>query len=125
MRFGYITANSWGMALPHDVVDLAVHAESAGASSLWVSHHVLHRGFVSERLGTRPYYDPLIMLAAIAAATRTARIGSSVLVLPYLHPMPTAKMAATIDHLSAGRLDLGIGVGGLREEHEAIGQVPF
>ncbi|HET6873697.1 MAG TPA: TIGR03619 family F420-dependent LLM class oxidoreductase, partial [Acidimicrobiales bacterium] len=113
------------MSRPQEVVDLAVQAESAGAASLWVSHHVLHRGFVSERLGTRPYYDPLIMLAALAGATARARIGTSVLVLPYLHPMPTAKMAATIDHLSAGRLDLGVGVGGLREEHDAIAQVPF
>src|SRR5690606_24200614 len=61
----------------------------------------------------------------IAGATSTPRIGTSVLVVPYLHPMPTAKMLATIDHLSQGRLDAGVGVGGLRDEHDAIAQVAF
>jgi probable F420-dependent oxidoreductase len=107
------------------VVELAVEAEQLGVHSLWVSHHVLHAGFVSERLGRAPYQDPLIMLGVLATATSRARLGTSVLVLPYLHPMPTAKMAATIDHLSGGRLDLGVGVGGLREEHDAIGLVDF
>ena len=125
MRFGYVTPNSWGLDHPRLVVDLAAQAESLGADSLWVSHHVLHRGFVAERLGTRAYHDTLVMLTAIAGATRTARVGTSVLVLPYLHPMPTAKALATIDHLSDGRLDVGVGVGGLRVEHDAIAQVPF
>jgi probable F420-dependent oxidoreductase len=125
MRLGYVTPNSWGLDHPGQVVDLAVMAESLGAASLWVSHHVLHRGFVAERLGTKPYHDPLVMLTAFASATSAARLGTSVLVLPYLHPMPTAKALATIDHLSDGRLDLGVGVGGLRAEHDAIGQTPF
>jgi probable F420-dependent oxidoreductase len=126
MRIGYVTANSWGFDTPAEVIELAVHAEALGADSLWVSHHVLHRGFVADRLrGGRPYHDPLVMLAAFASATTTARLGTSVLVVPYLHPMPTAKTLATIDHLSRGRLDAGVGVGGLRDEHDAIGQVPF
>lgn len=125
MRFGYVTPNSWGLDDPRQVVQLAVQAESLGADSLWVSHHVLHRGFVGERLGTKPYHDPLVMLAVFATTTTTARLGTSVLVLPYLHPMPTAKTLATIDHLCDGRLDVGVGVGGLRVEHDPIGQVPF
>jgi probable F420-dependent oxidoreductase len=126
MRFGYVTPNSWGLDTPQQVIDLAVQAEQLGADSLWVSHHVLHRGFVADRLENRlPYHDPLVMLAAFATATSTARLGTSVLVLPYLHPMPTAKTFATIDHLSRGRVDVGVGVGGLRAEHETIAQVPF
>jgi probable F420-dependent oxidoreductase len=126
VRLGYITPNSWGLDTPQQVVDLAVQAEALGADSLWVSHHVLHRGFVAERLvGQRPYHDPLVMLTAFASATTTARLGTSVLVIPYLHPMPTAKMLATIDHVSGGRLDAGVGVGALRVEHDAIAQVPF
>ena len=63
------------------------------------------------------------MLAAFATATSTARLGTSVLVLPYLHPMPTAKTFATIDHLSQGRVDVGVGVGGLqrRARHDRAG----
>ncbi|HEX5586348.1 MAG TPA: TIGR03619 family F420-dependent LLM class oxidoreductase [Acidimicrobiia bacterium] len=126
MRFGYVTPNSWGLDSPQQVVDLAVQAEQLGADSLWVSHHVLHRGFVADRLENQlPYHDPLVMLAAFAMATSTARLGTSVLVVPYLHPMPTAKTLATIDHLSRGRVDVGVGVGGLRAEHDAIAQVPF
>ncbi|HUZ09830.1 MAG TPA: TIGR03619 family F420-dependent LLM class oxidoreductase [Acidimicrobiales bacterium] len=125
MRFGYVVPNSWGLDDPREVIGLAVRGEELGVDSLWVSHHVLHAGFVAERLGRRPYHDPLVMLAALATATSRARLGTSVMVLPYLHPMPTAKAVATIDHLSGGRLDLGVGVGGLREEHDAIGQVPF
>ncbi|MFI5047880.1 MAG: LLM class flavin-dependent oxidoreductase, partial [Acidimicrobiia bacterium] len=100
MRFGYVTPNSWGLDTPQQVIDLAVQADGLGADSLWVSHHVLHQGFVADRLGSRPYYDPLVMLAAFATATSTARLGTSVLLAPYLHPMPTAKTFATIDQLS-------------------------
>lgn len=125
MRYGYVTPNSWGLDDPRQVVDLAVRAEDLGIDSLWVSHHVLHRGFIGERLGRLPYHDPLTMLGVLATATSRSRLGVSVLVLPYLHPMPTAKALATIDHLSGGRLDLGVGVGGVREEHDAIAQVPW
>jgi probable F420-dependent oxidoreductase len=125
MRFGYVTPNSWGLEHPRQFLDLAAQAEELGADSIWVSHHVLHRGFVKERLGKLAYHDTLISLAGLAMATTRARIGTSVLVLPYLHPMPTAKALATIDHLSDGRVDVGVGVGNLRVEHDAIAQVPF
>ncbi len=125
MRLGYVTPNSWGLDTPQRVIDLAVRADELGAHSLWVSHHVLHRGFVDERLGGKPYHDPLVMLTAFAAATSRARLGTSVLVVPYLHPMPTAKALATIDHLSGGRVDVGVGVGSLRVEHDDVAQVPF
>jgi probable F420-dependent oxidoreductase len=125
MRLGYVTPNSWGLDTPQLVIDLAVRAEELGAHSLWVSHHVLHRGFVGERLQGAPYHDPLVMLTAFACATSRARLGTSVLVVPYLHPMPTAKTLATIDHLSGGRVDVGVGVGSLRVEHDDVAQVPF
>src|SRR5215213_11664425 len=126
MRLGYVVPNSWGIEDPTAVTALAVAAEDRGADSLWVSHHVLHAGWVADRLGGgEPYWDALTTLAVLATATTTARLGTSVLVIPYLHPVPTAKAIATIDHLSGGRLDLGVGVGGLREEHDAVGQVPW
>jgi probable F420-dependent oxidoreductase len=125
MRIGYVTPNSWGLDTPQTVVELARHAEGCGADSIWCSHHVLHRGFIGDRLRGKPYHDPLVMLTAFATATERCRLGTSVLVTPYLHPMPTAKTLATIDHLSRGRLDVGVGVGGLRVEHDDIGQVPY
>src|SRR5713226_366340 len=125
MRFGYVLPNSWGVERLEDVTALGVEAEEMGVDSLWVSHHVLHVGWVKERLGTLPYHDPLVTLAVVATATSRARLGVSVLVVPYLHPVPTAKTLATIDRHSGGRLIVGVGVGGLRVEHDAVGQVPF
>jgi probable F420-dependent oxidoreductase len=125
MRIGYVLPNSWGLDDPRQDVELAVLAEALGAASLWVSHHVAHVDFVKARLGTGNYYDPLISLAAAAMATTTARLGTSVLVLAYLDPLVTAKQLATIDWLSHGRLDAGVGVGNLRPEFDVAAQVAF
>lgn len=125
MRIGYVLPNSWGLPDPRDDVELAVLAEQLGVTSLWVSHHVVHAGFIGDRLGTGNYYDPLISLTAAAMATSTARLGTSVLVLGYLNPLVLAKQLATIDWLSRGRLDAGVGVGGLRDEFAALNQAPF
>ncbi len=125
MRLGYVLPNSWGISDPRVVVDLAVQAEALGASSVWASHHVLHAGFIAERLGREAYYDPMTTLAAVAVATEQVGLGTSVLVLPYLEPLATAKALATIDHLSGGRMQVGVGVGGLREEHDNAGRVPW
>jgi probable F420-dependent oxidoreductase len=65
------------------------------------------------------------MLGCLARVTSRARLGTSVLVIPYRHPLVTAKMLATIDQLAGGRLVLGAGVGWLREEFEAVGAPPF
>jgi len=125
VKIGYVLPNSWGLPDPRDDVELAVLAERLGVDSLWVSHHVVHTGFVAERLGTGNYYDPLISLAAAAMATSRPRLGTSVLVLGYLNPVVTAKQLATLDWLSHGRVDVGVGVGGLKEEFNVTRVVPF
>jgi probable F420-dependent oxidoreductase len=125
VRIGYVLPNSWGLPDPSDDIELARLAEELGADSLWVSHHVIHTGFVADRLGTANYYDPLIALTAAALATTRVRLGTSVLVLGYLNPLTTAKQLATIDWLSHGRVDVGVGVGGLRNEFEATNVVAF
>jgi probable F420-dependent oxidoreductase len=125
LQIGYVLPNSWGLADPREDIELAVLAEQLGAGSLWVSHHVIHTGFVAARLGTGNYYDPLISLAAAATATSRVRLGTSVLVLGYLNPFVTAKQLATIDWLSHGRVDAGVGVGALRAEFDATNVVPF
>jgi probable F420-dependent oxidoreductase len=125
VRIGYVLPNSLGLADPHDMVELAVVAERLGASSLWVSHHVVHAGYVRGRIGEGNYYDAIVSLTAAALATSTARIGTSVLVLGYLNPVVLAKQLATIDWLSGGRLDAGVGVGSLPDEYAAVQQVAF
>ncbi len=124
MRYGFVLPNNLGVEDPSEVVGLGVRAEELGFDSVWVNHHILHLGYVKERLGTRPYQDALITLTWLASQTTRVQIGTSVLVMPYLHPMALAKQLATLDQLSNGRLVVGLGAGSLPEENEALG-VPY
>lgn len=121
MRFGFTLPNNLGLADPHAVVDVAVRCERLGFDSVWVAHHVFNIGYVLDRLGDRDYYDALTILTWAAARTERVELGTSVLVLPYLHPATLAKQLATIDRLSGGRLVVGVGVGSLPEENAALG----
>nr|WP_304502898.1 LLM class F420-dependent oxidoreductase [Caldovatus aquaticus] len=120
---------------PAGAVRLARLAEAAGFDSLFAVDHVVipddyqspYPYAASRRLpGGRAtaYPDPLIWLAYVAAATTRLRLMTAVLILPQRHPLVLAKQAATLDRLSGGRFELGIGVGWLREEFAALG-VPF
>ncbi len=71
-----------------------------------------------------PIPDPLVWLTWAAAKTSTIRLGTGVMILPLRNPLVLAKQLATLDHLSGGRMELGIGVGWLEEEFDAVG-VPF
>ena len=124
MRYGFVVPNNFGVENPSDLIELAIHAETLGFDSVWVNHHVLNVGYVGDRLGTAPYHDALVTLTWMAAHTRTIKLGTSVLVMPYLHPMVLAKQRATLDHLAHGRLVVGLGVGSLPEENAALG-VPY
>lgn len=121
MKLGFVLPNNWGVSNVNDVVDLAVEAEERGLDSVWVNHHVLNVGYVEDRLGDGPYHDALTVLTAAAVRTERVKLGSSVLVLPYLHPMVLAKSLATLDQLSGGRVIAGVGVGSLPEENAALG----
>jgi len=124
MRFGFVLPNNVGVEDPNDLVALGVLAEELGFDSLWVNHHILHVGYVKERLDTKPYQDALITLTWLASKTSKITLGTSVLVMPYLHPMALAKQLATLDQLSNGRLVVGLGAGSLPQENEALG-VPY
>lgn len=124
MRFGVTVPNNLGLDNPQDVIDAAVRAEEMGFHSVWVSHHVLNAGYILDRIGGKPYYDAITILAYMAALTKTVRLGTSVLVLPYFNPIVLAKSLATLDVLSGGRVTAGIGVGALRLESDALGS-PF
>jgi probable F420-dependent oxidoreductase len=113
----------------------AVHADEAGFESLLTVEHVaVPVGYESRYpyndTGRMPLPedceipDPLDLLAWIAARTTRLRLGTGILVLPEHHPLQLAKRAATIDRLSGGRVFLGVGVGWMREELEAVGVDP-
>lgn len=135
MHFGIVFANTGPFADPAAAASMAVAAEAAGFESLWtVEHVVVPKGYES----TYPYDpsgrmpggedmaipDPLIWLSYVAASTSTIRLATGILILPQRNPVVLAKELATLDSLSGGRLELGIGVGWLEEEFDAIG-VPF
>ena len=124
MRFGFVIPNNVGIDNIDDLINLGIRAEELGYDSLWVNHHVLHVGYVKDRLGTKPYQDALTVLTWLAAQTSTIKLGTSVLVMPYLHPMVLAKQIATLDQLSRGRLILGLGAGSLPDENALLG-VPY
>lgn len=114
---------------------LAVGAEACGLESLWVAEHVVLPSQVSS---TYPYSpdasfpdspeapipDPLVWLTWLGARTKRILLGTGVLILPQRNPVILAKELATLDRATGGRVVLGVGVGWLREEFEAVG-VPF
>lgn len=121
MKIGYSLSNNQGMEDVRGVIDLAVRAEQLGFDSVWASEHVFNVSYVYDRIGTKPYYEPLTILTYVASMTTTIGLGTSVLVLPYHNPIRLAKVAATLDVLSGGRVMLGVGVGVIEEELEAMG----
>jgi len=111
---------------------LAQVAEAMGVESIWVPEHVVvpaeyasaypyAPGGRMPLTGDDPIPDPLDWLAFVAATTERLRLGTAILILPEHQPVILAKRLATIDALSGGRLLLGVGVGWLREESEALG----
>lgn len=135
MKVGVMFANTMGFATPEGATTLAQAAEAAGFESVWTVEHVLWpEGYQS----TYPYAetgrmpgdhrsvipDPLSWLTYVGAKTETIKLATGILILPQRNPAVLAKEVATIDMLTGGRLMLGIGVGWLEEEFDALG-VPF
>ena len=120
-QIGVTIPNNWGVADPQEVLELGPEAEQMGYDSLWVMDHLFNTGYIRERLEDRPYYHPMAMLSYMSATTSRVTLGTSVLVLPYHNPVELAKYAATLDQMSGGRVTLGIGVGAMTEEFEALG----
>ena len=120
-QIGVTIPNNWGVADPQQVLELGPEAEQMGYDSLWVMDHLFNTGYIRERLEDRPYYHPMAMLSYMSATTSRVTLGTSVLVLPYHNPVELAKYAATLDQMSGGRVTLGVGVGAMTEEFEALG----
>jgi len=94
---------------------IAKEAERLGYDSVWVSDH-----FISPR-GHPHALEAWTVLAALASSTHEIRLGTYVLCNQFRHPSLMAKMASTLDNISKGRLELGVGAGWLKDEHVAFG----
>ena len=134
MKFGIIPVNI-GVQAPEHMVGMAQQAEQLGFESVWTFEHVIvpldydskYPYNASGKMGAPPetnFVDPLIALTAIAANTKTIRLGTGVNILSQTNPLLMAKQVASIDFISGGRMMLGVGIGWLKEEFEAMG-VPF
>ena len=130
MQIGFAVPVAGSWATPGNQVAVARRAEELGYASLWTFQRLL---FPADRDGPdadrwRPVYrsvhDPLITLAHLAAHTTRVRLGVAVLNMPWFAPILLAKQTATLDAVSGGRLDLGLGLGWSREEYAAAG-APF
>ena len=135
MKFGLMFANAGPFAYPDALTNLARTAEETGIESMWtVEHVVIPVGYKSTypydpsgRIpapDSMPIPDPFLSLAFAAAVTKKLRLATGILILPQRHPLYVAKEVATLDVLSGGRALLGIGIGWLKEEFDALG-IPF
>ena len=136
MNFGFSIPGRGPLAEPDLILKLAPKVEQLGYSSIFVTDHVVlpttsKSVYPYQPSGQFPggacqdYLEPLTLMSYLAAATKKIRLGTSVLIVPYRNPLVTAKMLATLDVLSGGRIILGCGVGWLQEEFAALGAPPF
>ncbi len=134
MKFGLAFASS--IAQEHeDSLEVCRRADAAGFESLWGGEHVIMPTSIESPYPytpdgkipaepETPIPDPLIWLAFAAAAAPGLRLGTCILIVPQRNPLILAKELATLDRLSGGRVELGLGVGWMKEEFDALG-VPW
>ncbi|HSG91411.1 MAG TPA: LLM class F420-dependent oxidoreductase [Pseudomonadales bacterium] len=134
MKLGLAFASSIGID-GDAALELCRRAEAVGFESVWGGEHVVLPDSIASKYPytadgkipaepDTPIPDPLIWLAFVAAAAPTLRLGTCILIVPQRNPLVLAKELATLDRLSGGRVELGLGVGWLREEFDALG-VPW
>ena len=131
MKMGLAFASS--VAIDGDsTLEICLRASGAGFESLWGGGHVILPDSISSKYPysadgkipaepDTPIPDPLIWLAFAAAAAPTLRLGTCILIVPQRNPLVLAKELATLDQLSGGRVELGLGIGWLKEEFDALG----
>ena len=135
MKFGVFLPISGRATGPDTLMEAARSAEAQGFDAVWSADRVVTPWQISTFYPysenhefivppDRPFLDSLTCLAFLAGCTEKITLGISVLVLPYRHPLYWARVAASIERLSKGRLIMGIGIGWMEEEFAALG-VPF
>jgi len=125
MQLGFAVPVSGSWATRDNIIELAGRAEQLGYSSLWTFQRLLSPVTDGDEPVLPPQYrsvqDPLALLAFLAGRTTTMRLGTAIVNLPFYAPVVLAKQLTTIDHLSDGRLDVGLGTGWSPDEFAAAG----
>ena len=134
MRYGFYLPTRGGCATADALETIVQRGEALGFHSVMIADHLVFPTVVASKYpytvsgvfpGGGDALDQLSLMAFVAGRTRSLRLVTSVMILPYRNPVPTAKMLATIDVLSRGRVTVGVGVGWLREEFEALDAPDF
>ena len=134
MRYGFYLPTRGGCATPEALEAIVQRGEALGFHSVMIADHVVFPTAIASKYpytvsgafpGGGDALEQLTLMAFVAGRTRTLRLVTSVMILPYRNPVLTAKMLATIDVLSRGRVTVGVGVGWLREEFEALDAPDF
>ncbi len=120
--FGLPVSGSW--ATRRNMQRIARRAEELGYSSLWTFQRLLHPATGDWGPMYRAVHDPVVALAYVAAVTEHVRLGLAIVNAPFYPPIVLANQLTTLDEVSAGRLDVGLGLGWSREEFAAAG-VPY
>ena len=134
MKFGLAFASSISIDGPA-TTEICERAEAAGFESVWGGEHVVRPDSIESAYPytkdgkipmepDTPVPDPLIWLSYAAAVAPTLKLGTCILIVPQRNPLILAKELATLDQLSGGRVELGLGVGWMKEEFDALG-VPW
>jgi len=119
MGFGLPISGSW--ATPPSIVEIARAAEKQGYTSLWTFQRLLFPATDPIPMPYRSVHDPLVLTAYTAAVTETVRLGVAIVNVPYYSPILLAKMLTSLDVVSGGRLDAGLGLGWNADEFAAVG----
>lgn len=122
LGFGLPVSGSW--ARPDVMRDLSRLAEELGYTSLWAFQRLLHPATGDWGAGYRSVLDPVVALASVASVTDRARLGIAVVNAPFCPALLLAKQLASLDVVSGGRLDVGLGLGWAPEEFAALGVPP-
>jgi len=132
MKLGVFLPVSGRAAVPEVLTEAARQAETLGFDSVWAAERMVNPWEMTTRYPYNaadtwfvppesPFLETLTALTFLAGVTERISLGASVIVLPYRHPLFTARVATSIDTLSKGRLILGVGIGWMPEEFEALG----
>src|SRR5437773_10641204 len=134
MRYGFYLPTRGATATAESLSKILRLGEAHGFASVMIADHIAFPVVVNSRYpytvsgvfpGGGDALEQLALMAFVAGRTRTLRLVTGVMILPYRNPVLTAKMLATIDVLSRGRVTVGVGVGWLREEFEALDAPDF
>ena len=125
-QFGVDLGIYGSLAHPETIIELANFSEQAGFDSIWLADHIVFPAEIKSKYPysangdfpaplTEPLMEPIATMGVLVGATRSIKIGTAVLIIPYRNPILLSRMLITMDQFSGGRIILGAGVGWLRD----------